>query len=88
MGRVVSFWMTADGAIREHDGNARLGREIVHSPQKPASKPALKRSFDEVADSEDEDVDEYGWVDSDEHALNLDTLVEPTQPVENEAIPD
>lgn len=88
VGRVVSFWINGEGAIREHDGNAGLGREIILSPQKQPAKPSLKRSFDEVADSEDEDVDEYGWVDSDEHALNLDTLVEPTQPVENDTVPD
>ena len=40
------------------------------SPVKPR-----KRNFDEIADSEGEDVDEYGWAETDDDAIAAEGLM-------------
>ncbi|KXT15662.1 hypothetical protein AC579_6120 [Pseudocercospora musae] len=39
-----------------------------------AAKAARKRAYEEIADSEDEDLDEYGWADDDEEVLAAESL--------------
>ncbi|KAF7192662.1 DNA repair protein rhp55 [Pseudocercospora fuligena] len=39
-----------------------------------AAKAVRKRAYEEIADSEDEDLDEYGWADNDEEVLAAESL--------------
>ncbi|KAI7236996.1 P-loop containing nucleoside triphosphate hydrolase protein [Hortaea werneckii] len=66
-GTVVCFEILDSGKIRAKavETSAQFtGVNVLRSPAK-----ARKRTFEEVADSEGEDVDEYGWADGDEEAL-------------------
>ncbi|KAK1810479.1 hypothetical protein LTR12_015170 [Friedmanniomyces endolithicus] len=71
-GKVVGFTIDADGALRQK-GSAGgfapedLRRKVTRSPTK-----SRKRAIDEVADSEGEEADEYGWAETDEDALTAD----------------
>ncbi len=78
LGKLVSFEITAEGRVQERLALKPNDATItLHQKHKMTSAP--KRSFDEIADSEDEDVDEYGWVDADEHALTVEGLVDQAQ---------
>ncbi|KAI7279726.1 P-loop containing nucleoside triphosphate hydrolase protein [Hortaea werneckii] len=66
-GNVICFEILESGKIRAKEVEASAqstGVNVLRSPAK-----ARKRTFEEVADSEGEDVDEYGWVEGDEEAL-------------------
>ncbi|KAI7264661.1 P-loop containing nucleoside triphosphate hydrolase protein [Hortaea werneckii] len=66
-GNVICFEILESGKIRAKEVEASAqstGVNVLRSPAK-----ARKRTFEEVADSEGEDVDEYGWADGDEEAL-------------------
>ncbi|KAI7160522.1 P-loop containing nucleoside triphosphate hydrolase protein [Hortaea werneckii] len=66
-GNVVCFEILESGKIRAKEVEASAqstGVNLLRSPTK-----ARKRTFEEVADSEGEDVDEYGWADGDDEAL-------------------
>ncbi|KAI7084468.1 P-loop containing nucleoside triphosphate hydrolase protein [Hortaea werneckii] len=66
-GNVICFEISEIGKLRpkEVETSAQsTGVNVMRSPAK-----ARKRTFEEIADSEGEDVDEYGWVDGDEEAL-------------------
>ena len=66
-GNVICFEILESGKIRAKEVEASAqstGVNVLRSPAK-----ARKRTFEEVADSEGEDVDEYGWADGDEDAL-------------------
>ncbi|KAH9842074.1 recA bacterial DNA recombination protein [Teratosphaeria destructans] len=69
VGKIIGFAIGKDGALQDRQAqdvlpSSSVMAQLVRSPVK-----ARKRTFDEVADSEDEDVDEYGWADADEDAL-------------------
>ena len=86
VGKLVSFEITDGGMVQERLALKSDTKMVtLQSKHKMASAP--KRSFDEIADSEDEDVDEYGWVDSDEHALAAEGLVDQAQSVEGDNAP-
>ncbi|KAI7267667.1 P-loop containing nucleoside triphosphate hydrolase protein [Hortaea werneckii] len=66
-GNVICFEIFKSGKIRAKEVEASAqstGVNVLRSPAK-----ARKRTFEEIADSEGEDVDEYGWADGDEDAL-------------------
>lgn len=66
-GNVICFEISERGKLRakEVETSAQpTGVNVMRSPTK-----ARKRTFEEVADSEGEDADEYGWADGDEEAL-------------------
>ncbi|KAI7489514.1 hypothetical protein KC351_g1246 [Hortaea werneckii] len=66
-GNVICFEIWESGKIRAKEVEASAhstGVNVLRSPAK-----ARKRTIEEVADSEGEDVDEYGWADGDEEAL-------------------
>ena len=67
VGRVVALAVTEQGGMCER---VTL-KDVVQTPPKAISSPAKprKRTYDEVADSDGEDADEYGWADKDEDAL-------------------
>ncbi|KAK3626296.1 hypothetical protein LTR56_019873 [Elasticomyces elasticus] len=79
-GKIVAFDVERDRSVRQQGPLSSLPSEglrksISRSPAKPR-----KRYIDEVADSEGEDADEYGWAETDEDALTADTGVdEPTE---------
>lgn len=88
-GRLVCFDIAADGKVREREISTAVDRTVGSTTkQKPNLAKPPKRSFDEIADSEDEDVDEYGWADADEQALAIETLAGEDQPIEPAADPD
>jgi hypothetical protein len=74
-GSVIGFEVDTDGLLRERQRErGNIVQEVakaVRSPVKPR-----KRTFDEVADSEGEDEDEYGWADTDDDALAAEALAE------------
>ncbi|KAK0357497.1 hypothetical protein LTR94_000533 [Friedmanniomyces endolithicus] len=71
-GRILISREQIDGALRQK-GSAGgfapedLRRKVTRSPTK-----SRKRAIDEVADSEGEEADEYGWAETDEDALTAD----------------
>lgn len=77
VGRVVSCEIDSRGVLQERQ--VKVSDEATVPPPKLKSSSAPKRAYDEIADSEDEDVDEYGWIDTDEHALAMESLVEDTE---------
>lgn len=66
-GRLIGFDITSNGAVQERqaaktaDGATAALAKARISPVKPR-----KRAFDEIADSDGEDVDEYGWAEADD----------------------
>lgn len=80
-GTLVRFEMNASGGLQE----TRVEQAKDSATTRPAEQrlPVRppKRSYDEIADSEDEDVDEYGWADSDEHALAVENFAGDEHPV-------
>ncbi|KAK0284951.1 hypothetical protein LTR35_000288 [Friedmanniomyces endolithicus] len=71
-GKVVCFTIDAHGALRQKGPAGSfapedLCRKVTRSPTK-----SRKRAIDEVADSEGEQSDEYGWAETDEDALTAD----------------
>ncbi|KAK3680644.1 hypothetical protein LTR37_021132 [Vermiconidia calcicola] len=79
IGRVVGFEVADDGTLRERQAS-RLADDAA-AQVKPRASPVKprKRVFDEVADSESEDVDEYGWAETDEDAIAAEGLIEGAQ---------
>ncbi|KAK5700368.1 hypothetical protein LTR17_022976 [Elasticomyces elasticus] len=78
IGKIVAFDVEHDGSVRQQGPlsdmpSEGLRKSISRSPAKPR-----KRYIDEVADSEGEDADEYGWAETDEDALTADTGVDET----------
>ena len=88
VGKIVGFDIGSAGTLRE--------RVVISGPEGGSAAPPKrvgpvkppKRSFDEVADSEDEDVDEYGWADTDEDAVAREGLMVKDQPAELVDPPD
>lgn len=80
-GRLVAFNLTSAGHFYEQqsgrcsDGEAAPQTRLILSPVKPR-----KRNLDEVADSDDEDVDEYGWTDTDDGVLVAESVTNDIRP--------
>lgn len=67
VGRIVGFEIAENGILRERMTTKDTGQApptTVRSSTEPR-----KRTYDEVADSDGEDGDEYGWAERDEEAL-------------------
>ncbi|WPG99186.1 Hypothetical protein R9X50_00199700 [Acrodontium crateriforme] len=69
IGRVIGFDLAEDGSLEEKKKTTepeaqKLLQKVHRSPIKPR-----KRTYDEIADSDGEDVDEYGWVEADDEHL-------------------
>lgn len=87
-GRLVPFDMASNGRLQERElGRPEDRTEVEGQKQRPTPVKPPKRSFDEIADSEDEDVDEYGWADADDQALVMEGLDEAAQTTEPGADP-
>jgi len=82
-GKVVGFEITHDGVVKQQ---GPAGGSVLEEARRRVSRsPAKlrKRAFDEVADSEGEEADEYGWAETDEDAFTADAAGEeaPEQPL-------
>ncbi|KAK5117912.1 hypothetical protein LTR85_008686 [Meristemomyces frigidus] len=67
VGRVVGVEISEHGTLRERMAKKGIEQALPLTARSPA-KPR-KRTYDEVADSDGEDADEYGWAERDEDAL-------------------
>lgn len=72
---IIGFEIAADGSLKEStvdltsspgDQDAAVLKKVVTVPP---TAPVRKRIYDEIADSEDEDVDEYGWAERDDEVI-------------------
>ena len=76
-GRVFAFETTSSGTLQERqptksaDGATAALAKARISPVKPR-----KRAFDEIADSDGEEVDEYGWAEADDDAVAAEGLID------------
>ncbi|KXS98955.1 hypothetical protein AC578_4983 [Pseudocercospora eumusae] len=73
----IGFEIAEHGLIKERHVEIDLLSISPITPsvqQKTASKALRKRAYEEIADSEDEDLDEYGWADNDEEVLAAESL--------------
>lgn len=89
VGRIVGFNLDANGHPHERQlGNATHGDSAPRVKLKASPLKSMKRSFDEIADSESEDLDEYGWAETDEDAVAGDSLAaDDSQPIDAEPEP-
>ena len=86
VGRIFGFGMTVEGALHERlDGKVASGPLAAQAKSRSSPVKPRKRNIDEIADSEEEDVDEYGWAETDENAMAAEGL-DDEQPAE--AVPD
>lgn len=70
VGRIISFDLAKGGGLLEVTGEESVSAiPLPLMPSKPSPVKPRKRNFDEIADSEDEDVDEYGWLETDEDTI-------------------
>lgn len=72
-GHVIGFHIDREAKVVDH-ANGGISADVSLPPQplpqrRPSPEKARKRTIDEVADSEGEDVDEYGWAEIDEDAF-------------------
>lgn len=69
-GHIVPFDIASDGSITERS-LVNAEREVLAQQKRLKSSPpkARKRHVDEIADSEGEDVDEFGWGETDEEVF-------------------
>lgn len=76
-GRVFAFEILASGAIQSrHPGKDTESATAALAKAKISPVKPRKRTFDEIADSDGEDVDEYGWAEADDDALAAEGLVD------------
>ena len=88
VGRIISFNLNAGGSLLEAtDHNCVDGVMLPQVPPKPSPVKPRKRNFDEVADSEDEDLDEYGWLETDEDTIAAERTNDEPSNQDNEAEP-
>lgn len=78
-GRILAFDTSPSGGIQECQ-SSRSGDETSTALAKARISPVKprKRTFDEIADSESEEVDEYGWAEADDDVLAAEGLGEDT----------
>jgi hypothetical protein len=101
IGIVIPFEIDNDGQLRHPSGGLQSPDDVLtnrpvlgHSSSPP--KNGVKRAYDEVADSDDDEIDEYGWAEADDEvAVMADVIVLGERPVqevlpakEDEAIDD
>ena len=83
-GRIFAFEMLSNGVIQDrHPGKDADGATAALAKAKISPVKPRKRTFDEIADSDGEDVDEYGWADADDDALAAEGLVDDGLAPEN-----
>lgn len=89
---IIGFEIERDGVLKEKivdltsspaDQGGELSAVVKKAIVMPSKAPARKRIYDEIADSEDEDVDEYGWAERDDEDIVVVDPVSATS-VENE----
>lgn len=83
---IIGFEIDEDGWLRERVVDLSSsplgkddGRTLVAKKTGPVlpKVPVRKRVYEELADSEDEDVDEYGWAERDDEDVVVDPLAVP-----------
>lgn len=83
---IIGFEIDEDGWLRERVVDLSSsplgkddGRTLVAKKTGPVlpKVPVRKRVYEEIADSEDEDVDEYGWAERDDEDVVVDPLAVP-----------
>jgi len=68
VGRVIAFAIAEDGSLSErYAGRGGTESAVPKLLQSPVKR--RKRAYDEIADSDGDDVDEYGWADTDESVI-------------------
>jgi hypothetical protein len=78
-GHIITFDITPSGTVEERTAarTAEIGssqtKKLRSSPVKPR-----KRNIDEIADSDGEDVDEFGWADADDEAFAAGGMINET----------
>jgi hypothetical protein len=78
---IVTRFEVLDGGQLRHPLGDEQGTNDVHSkkPAAPSSsspvKNGLKRPYDEVADSDDDEIDEYGWAEADDEVAVMADVV-------------
>ena len=83
-GRIFAFEVLPSGAIQDrHPGKDADGAIAALAKAKISPVKPRKRTFDEVADSDGEDVDEYGWAEADDDALAAEGLADDGPVPEN-----
>jgi hypothetical protein len=75
-GRIFAVEITSNGAVRERQPgkHADGATAALVKPRISPAKPR-KRAFDEIADSDGEEVDEYGWAEADDDAVAAEGLI-------------
>nr|POE87855.1 hypothetical protein CFP56_11084 [Quercus suber] len=77
-GRIISFETTQAGVLTENVLSLGNGKAPVEQQMSvtimPSPNKGYKRPYDEIADSEGEEVDEYGWAEADEDVLATESL--------------
>nr|POE54571.1 hypothetical protein CFP56_41509 [Quercus suber] len=78
LGKIVLFECNQAGVLEENvlsptNVKSSVEEQIPYAVM-PSPKKGHKRSYDEIADSEGEDVDEYGWAELDEDALATESM--------------
>ncbi|TKA31458.1 hypothetical protein B0A50_02305 [Salinomyces thailandicus] len=74
VGKFVCFDIAKDGSLQERStGAGALQAKVATMTAVRSPLRSRKRAIDEVADSEDEEVDEYGWAEGDEGSLTEET---------------
>lgn len=86
VGRIIAFDTAADGSVYERQGAMSTnGTSIPLSKLKSSPAKPRKRNFDEIADSEGEDVDEFGWAEADDDVLAAEGVVDDVTSAEARA---
>jgi hypothetical protein len=89
IGIVVQFEIDDDGQLRHPSGDLQrpddpLANRPVIGPSSSPPKNGVKRAYDEVADSDDDEIDEYGWAEADDEvAVMADVIVLGERPVQD-----
>ena len=87
-GRIIGFDVASTGAIQER----QIGRSAdvaTAAFAKTRISPVMprKRAFGEIADSDGEDVDEYGWAEADDDAIAAEGLIDDGRAAESTSEP-
>jgi hypothetical protein len=90
-GIIIQFEVQNGGQRRHPPGDEQVTNDVhankpaARSSSSPA-KNGLKRPYDEVADSDDDEIDKYGWTEvDDEVAVMADVVILDGQPATESA---
>jgi len=74
IGCIVGFDIAGDGSLQERRPPGHRSDRVEPLLVTPVPDPARskKRTYEEIADSDDDDADEYGWVEMDEDTLTAE----------------